>query len=109
MNSYGYKNIQFLLLSGLLPGPKSYYLDFTNVYVTACGTSFYKQCFPTGSVMLGFSSTALHWLSKKPCDITDALLHVMITAPEEAGIFKEQAERDWETILLKRTAELAPG
>ena len=59
--------------------------------------------------MLGFSSTALHWLSEKPCDITGALHHTMITAPEEAGIFKEQAERDWETILLKRAAELTPG
>ena len=59
--------------------------------------------------MLGFSATAIHWLSEKPCDITDALSHVMITAPEEAGKFKEQAERDWETTLLKRAAELAPG
>ena len=77
--------------------------------MTACGTSFYKQCFPTGSVILGFSATAMHWLSKKPCDITDALHHTMITVPEEAEKFKEQAERDWETILLKRAAELAPG
>ena len=59
--------------------------------------------------MLGFSSTALHWLSEKPCDITGALHHTMITVPEEARKFKEQAEKDWETIMLKRAAELAPG
>lgn len=33
----------------------------------------------------------------------------MITVKEEAEKFKEQAEKDWETILLARAKELAPG
>ena len=49
---------------------KSYLEEFDNVYVTACGTSFHKQCFPSNSVHLGVSFTAMHWLNKKPCNIT---------------------------------------
>ncbi|CAH3026843.1 unnamed protein product [Porites evermanni] len=99
----------FLRLQGLIPGPKSYFLDFTNVFVTTCGTSFYEQCLPPHSVNLVFSSTAMHWLTEKPCDITGALSHTMITVPEEAEKFRSQAAKDWETILLARAKEMASG
>jgi len=99
----------FLHLQGFIPGPKSFLLDFPNVYVTACGTSFFSQCLPPRSVNLAFSACALHWLHEKPCDITGALHHPMITIPEEAEVFKKQAAKDWETILLARAKELAPG
>jgi len=99
----------FLRLQGLIPGPKSYFLDFPNVFVTACGTNFFDECFPPQSVNLGFSSMAFHWLSRKPCDITGALHQPMITVKDEAEKFEEQAAKDWETILLARAKELAPG
>ena len=102
-------SVSFDYSAGLIPGPKSYFLDFHNVYVTASGTSFYTQCLPPGSVHLGFSATAMHWLRDKPCDVTGALHHTMITVPEEAEKFKEQAARDWETVLLARAKELALG
>lgn len=92
-----------------MPGPKSYFLDFPNVFVTACGTSFYSQCLPPQSVNLGFSATAMHWLREKPCSVTGALHHTMITLPEEAEKFQKQAAKDWETILLARAKEMAPG
>jgi len=96
-------------LPGIIPGPKSYLTDFPNVFVSACGTNFFRQCVPPQSVNLGFSATAFHCLSKNPCDITGALHHSMITIPEEAEAFKKQAAKDWETILLHRTKELCPG
>lgn len=99
----------FVSFSGLLPGPKSYFLDFPNVFVTTCGTSFYSQCLPPQSVNLVFSATAMHWLRDKPCDVTGALHHTMITVPEEAEKFRNQAAKDWETLLLARAKELAPG
>ena len=92
-----------------MPGPKSYLLNFPDVFVTTCGTNFYSQCFPPQTVNLAFSATAFHWFSRKPCDITGALHHTMITIPEEAEVFKKQAAKDWETILLNRAKELAPG
>ena len=98
-----------LFLVGFIKGPRSYLADFSNVFVTTCGTNFYSQCLPPGSVNLGFSANAFHWLSEKPCDITGALHQPMITVPEEAKKFKKQAERDWETLLLARAKELAPG
>lgn len=52
---------------------------------------------------------AFHWLSRKPCDITGALHQPMITVKDEAEKFEEQAAKDWETILLARAKELAPG
>ena len=94
---------------GLIKGPKSYLADFRNVFVTECGTNFYSQCLPPNSVNLGFSASAFHWLSRNPCDITGALHHNMIAIPEEAEAFKKQAAEDWETILLNRAVEMAPG
>lgn len=99
----------YVSFTGLIPGPKSYFVDFPNVFITACGTSFYSQCLPPQSVNLMFSSTAMHWLHDKPSDVTGALHHTMITVPEEAEKFSNQAARDWETILLARGKELAPG
>ena len=95
--------------AGLIPGPKSYFLDFSNVFVTTCGTSFYSQCLPPQSINLVFSATAMHWLREKPCDVTGALHHTMITVPEEAERFRIQAEKDWETLLLARAKEMASG
>ncbi|XP_032243202.2 methyltransferase LUC1 [Nematostella vectensis] len=99
----------FMRLQGLIPGPRSYLLDFKNIFMTASGTSFFSQCLPANSVTLGFSATAMHWLHDKPCDITGALHHTMISDPKEKELFARQAAIDWETILLHRAAELRPG
>lgn len=79
------------------------------VFVAAVGTTFHRQCLPTSSLHLGFSATAMHWLSRKPCDLP-ALHHTLCT-PGCAGAaaFTQQAAADWEGTLLARAAELAPG
>lgn len=51
----------------------------------------------------------MHWLRDKPCSVTGALHHTMITIPEEAEKFQNQAAKDWETILLARAKEMASG
>ncbi|EDO41987.1 predicted protein [Nematostella vectensis] len=99
----------FMRMQGLIPGPPSYLLDFKNVFVTTCGTSFYSQCLPDNSVTFGFSSSCMHWLRDKPCDITGALCHIMGTDVKEKEAFARQAAKDWETILLHRAAELKSG
>jgi hypothetical protein len=35
----------------------------------ASGRSFYEQCLPSNSLSIGYSSSSLHWLSNKPCNI----------------------------------------
>jgi len=99
----------FLRLQGLMPGPKSYLLDFPNVFVTACGTTFYSQCLPPQTVNLAFSASAMHWLRQKPCNVKGAFHHMMVEDPEAAQKLKQQAAEDWELLLLQRAKEVAPG
>ena len=98
-----------LSLQGLIPGPPSYFTAFPNVYVAACGTQFYKQCFPRGSIHLALSCLGVHILSKAPCSITGGLLHFQSQNPDERELFTKQAAADWETFLLMRAKELSSG
>lgn len=102
-------NSIFYFLQGLLPHSSSYLLDFPNVFVSASGTSFYKQCFPSESVNLGFSCMAIQWLRKKPCNLTKAVLCCFSKVQSERNMFTKQAEKDWEQFLLMRAKELAKG
>ena len=92
-----------------MPGPKSYFLDFPNVFVTACGTNFYSQCLPPQTVNLAFSATAMHWLRDKPRNVKGAFHHILVEDPETAEKLKKQAAEDWELLLLHRAKELAQG
>ena len=53
-----------------MKGPGGYLKDNSNVFVSACATNFYDQCFPPETVHLGFSSTAMHWLHERLVNIT---------------------------------------
>ena len=61
----------FMRLKGLIPGVPSF-LEAENVYVSSTGVSFYEQCFPPASIRLGFSFTAMHWLTRSPGGIAYA-------------------------------------
>ncbi len=100
-------NAIFQMVHGV--GGQASYLDrFDNVQVLASATSFYQPILPKGTLDLGFSATAMHWLSRKPCDIPDHVQAVGATGDSLAA-FQRQATEDWEAILLRRAAELAPG
>lgn len=77
------------------------------VYLYGAPVSFYEQFIPSGTLNLGFSATAMHWLSVKPCEISN---HVQAVGAQgsELKAFAEQGRKDWERILLLRAAELAP-
>ena len=79
-----------------------------NLYTFGSGTSFHRQIFPDATLSLGFSATAMHWLSAKPSQIADHVQAVGASAAERA-LFRAQATNDWETILLARARELVPG
>lgn len=99
----------FRLTQGLL-GPKTRapLADIPDLFVYGSGTSFYRQVISTGALSFGFSATAMHWLSQRPAMIAD---HVQAVgaAPAERELFRAQALRDWESILLARARELRPG
>ncbi len=81
---------------------------YDNVHMFASATSFYREILPPATLDLGFSATAMHWLSAKPGDISDHVQAVGASGRELAA-FVEQGRKDWERILLCRAAELAPG
>ena len=99
----------FRLTQGLI-GPKdeSPLAEIPELFIYGSGTSFYRQILPDASLSLGFSATAMHWISRRPCMIAD---HVQAVgaAPAERERFREQSLADWETILLARARELRPG
>ena len=53
-----------------------------NVRILESGASFYTPALPANSLDLGFSATAMHWLSALPCEISDhvhmvlSLIHI---------------------------------
>ena len=90
-------------------GPFETYLDkHDNVFPLVSGTTFYKQIVPAGTLDIGFSATAMHWMSTKVCNISN---HVQAVGAEgeELEAFRAQAHRDWRQILLHRATELKPG
>jgi len=61
-------------------------------YGVAGGKSFSEQCFPDNCLLIGYSSTSLHWLSRKRCNF---LNHCMFTYLDDIDlerlIFARQA------------------
>lgn len=90
-------------------GPFETYLDDReNIFPMVSGTSFYRQIVPPASLNIGFSATAMHWLSRKVCNISN---HVQAVGAEgeELQAFRQQAHKDWRQILTHRANELKPG
>ncbi|TNF87405.1 MAG: SAM-dependent methyltransferase [Gammaproteobacteria bacterium] len=90
-------------------GPFETYLDkHENLFPLVSGTTFYKQILPAGTLDVGFSATAMHWMSRKVCNISN---HVQAVGAEgeELDRFRAQARQDWRQILLHRAVELKPG
>jgi len=98
----------FKRLQGLLPMDTVGFTNFEKVYPFASGTTFYRQIVPASTLALGFSATAMHWMSHRPRAITGHV-HSVGAKGDELAAFRAQSLKDWETILLHRAAELRPG
>ncbi|KAL3937786.1 MAG: hypothetical protein SGARI_001987 [Bacillariaceae sp.] len=81
----------------------------SGIFVSACGVGFHEQAFPSNSIDLGVSFTAMHWLSQAPNSLKgDATMHsAQSDAPPEAE--RLQAAQDWKSILEARSKELRKG
>ncbi len=74
------------------PGPFTTYLDeFENVFPMFSGTSFYREILPPGTLHLGFSATAMRWLSAKPGEFSTA------------STWSGQPGRNWTNFARMRT------
>ncbi len=86
----------------------SYLTEFDDVFVHACGIGFHRQLLPDNTLDIGFSATAMHYVSEKPCEIEDHV-HMVGTSGAARDAFARRAASDWENILLARAQELRPG
>ena len=77
------------------------------VYPVAVGRSFYEQLLPAASVGLGWSSIAVHWLSRTPGAL-EGIWFASATA-EQYEVWAAAAAADWHAFLQARAAELLPG
>eukprot|EP00588_Corethron_pennatum_P000017 CAMPEP_0194295138 /NCGR_PEP_ID=MMETSP0169-20130528/52681_1 /TAXON_ID=218684 /ORGANISM="Corethron pennatum, Strain L29A3" /LENGTH=427 /DNA_ID=CAMNT_0039044241 /DNA_START=61 /DNA_END=1344 /DNA_ORIENTATION=- len=83
--------------------------DGGGVFVEACGVGFHARCYPRGSVDLGVSFTAMHWLSSSPSSLGGREeMHAArcARAPEAE---RARAAADWDAILAARAEELVAG
>ena len=87
---------------------KSWLDNAKNAYPLVSGSSFYLQAVPDETLDFIFSATAMHWLSSKPCNISNHV-HMVGANADELESFSAQARKDWQTILLCRAKELKPG
>ena len=72
----------FRTMQGMQGDPQHAYQSIhENVFVHGCGTGFHKQLMADASLCLGFSATAMHYVSEKPCQIQN---HVHMVGADEA-------------------------
>lgn len=90
--------------------------ELERVFFAAVGRSFFRQCVPSGSLALGMSFTAMHWLSTDPkslAGIAGKCHYSQLTEEEKrsgaGAAHVAQAAKDWECIMSQRVEELAPG
>jgi hypothetical protein len=99
----------FKNMAGMTDTPEfTYTRDFDGVFVHGSGTSFHQQILSDESLDIGFSATAMHWISDRPCMI-DNHVHMVGAKGETLDQFAQQAATDWERILLARAREMAVG
>ncbi len=102
-------SVLFRRLHGLLEVADARPLgSMENLFTFASGTSFHRQVLPDGTLSLGFSATAMHWLSTRPGTIADHV-HPVGASADEQEPYRRQAADDWTAILLARARELVPG
>jgi len=87
---------------------ESYLEEFDNIFALESGSSFYSPILPSNSLHLGFSATAMHWLSNKPGNIKNHV-HMVGAEGSDLAAFAKQGASNWETILLQRARELCSG
>ncbi|CAF4074330.1 unnamed protein product, partial [Rotaria sordida] len=72
------------------------------------GRSFYEQCLPSNSLSIGYSPSTLHWISCKPCNVSNHCVS-LYALNDENDKFKEQARLDYTKFLEHHSNELLPG
>lgn len=100
----------FTSLFGLLDSdPASYLAGRENVFPLAVGRSYFGPILPPDSVDLGWSSNALHWMSRSPVDVPDHGWGIFSQSAEARAAVDAVLADDWLRFLQARSTELRPG
>ncbi len=91
-----------------IDGKPGYLHNDEKTHVFCSGLSFYRAILPAGTLHLGFSASAMHYLSSMPATINDHV-HAVFASQYEQAEYRAVAREDWQTILLRRSQELASG
>lgn len=97
----------FQMLHGLTD-TQSYAEKIADLYIAASATSFHRQIVPAGTLDLGHSATASHYITEIPAEIEDHLHMVRATGATRAK-YEAKGAQDWENFLVMRAQELKPG
>ncbi|OBI78079.1 SAM-dependent methyltransferase [Mycobacterium sp. E740] len=97
------------LFRTLAEDPDTYLSKDAATFASAIGRSFYSQIMPSSSVHLGWSSWAVHWLSRVPAPIPDHV-HIAYSRDEKLrAAYARQAAQDWQEFVAFRGRELRRG
>lgn len=97
------------LFTLLAEDPSSYLAGRPNLFPSAIGRSYFQPVLPPARVHLGWSSNALHWLSRNPVDVPDHGWAVFSASQAARDAVDRQLARDWHDFLQARATELRPG
>jgi cyclopropane-fatty-acyl-phospholipid synthase len=94
-----------------LAAEKGGYLEIDGgpIYSTAAAGSFFDQVLPYGSVRVATCFNASHWFRRQPDIGPLDGMYFSAAEGEQREKLAAQAAGDWQTFLLARAAELAPG
>ncbi len=97
------------LFTILADDERSYLSGRQEVFPSAIGRSYFEPMLPPGRVVLGWSSNALHWLSRNPVHAPD---HGWAVFSQDAAVraaVDRQLDEDWQAFLQARASELCRG
>jgi len=97
------------LFANLVNTPASYLDLDPPVLPLASAASFFETAAPGGSIRLGTSFSAAHWLSSQPEVVVPEGFYFCEAVGDTHDALGRQAARDWTTFLGARSHELAPG
>ena len=97
------------LFTLLAEDPSSYLAGRANVFPAAIGRSYYEAILPAGRVDLGWTSNALHWLSRNPVAVPDHGWAVFSESRDARDAVDRVLAEDWRSFLLARATELRVG
>jgi hypothetical protein len=88
---------------------ESYLRGDPSIFPYAIGRSFYESLFPPDTVTLGWSSWAVHWLSRVPAEVPDHVHYSRSAVVSVRLEYARQGAQDWQGFLALRGRELRVG